>query len=320
MWEFPTTEGTVNQMADQSGSAPANFAEYEAAGYPAFNAAPEPAKEPAEQPEQEQEPSEGDEPETVAEPEPAKKPPATETKPRKRTLAEEHARLLKDVTELRRQRRELQTESKPPADTSALPAKQDKPAPSPRPRLSTWSGTLEELETAQEKWDKQDRDELKAQWTQEYEEREQKRQAEEQQKQISVSYGEKLSEHLKEHPEYDTEIGQTPMSPLMVEIVLHYGPQLGQSLIEDRNEAERISRLPRDVQIFEMGKLAASSNGKAAKAEPEPEEEEPEPPVKVPARLGGTGNSSVMSRPDRGAKNFAQWEAIEGRLADKKRR
>lgn len=70
------------------------------------------------------------------------------------------------------------------------------------------------------------------------------------------NYGAKLTEHLKVHPEYDTEIAQTPMTQLMANVVMEIGPELGQALIDDKQEARRICTLTSAGQIFALGRLS----------------------------------------------------------------
>ena len=257
-------------------------------------------------------------------------PPALARKPaQKLSLTDEHARLLREVVDLRKERRELQQQpipSSPPAP-QAGPVAATTPAPAgeadkppARPRLSTFQGTLEEYEKAVETYEDDNRKFLERQWQRKQADVEAQAEA----KKRTQAYGDALAEHLKAHPEYDEEIAQTPLSPLMVDIVLHVGPTLGQALIDDKAEAKRIQALPRDVQIFEMGKLSARLNGDGASALPAVSNEEPEPaavtpqPVKIPAKVGASGGSAaVLNRPDHGAKNFAEFEAIERRLAKK---
>lgn len=319
-------------MADESSAsaAPTTFAEFEAGGGK-YNA---PASEPAE-PVAAEEHSEAPA-ESVAEPEsaekpiqerPAKKPPASAGP--KLTLSEERAKLLREVTELRAQRRELQQQqpipaSQPAPQAGAAVATKPEPAaaeekPPVRPKLSTFAGTLEEYEAAVDEYEDKQRKWLE----QAHERRDGERQAKAERDKLAAEYGKKLADHLKAHPEYDDEVAKTPMSPLMVDIVFSYGPALGQQLIDNKEEARRISSLPRDVQIFEMGKLAAGMNGHTAIPESATETEEAEEPaskpVKIPAKLGATGGaSSALSKPDHGAKSFAQWEEMEKRLAKKR--
>jgi hypothetical protein len=290
-----------------------NFAQFEAAGGK-YNAPAEPAK-PAAPAEPVEAVEANPEADTAEQPEADK----TEKKPPKPkpSLSEEHAKLLKEVTELRRQRRELQAPAGRPTSDQPLETQPPQGAAQPddkpvRPKLSTFQGTLEEYEAEVEKYEEKQRAYIERQW----ERKQSEQQAKATQQKVTEVYGQKLAEHLKEHPEYDAEIAQTPMSPLMVDIVLHEGPALGQALIEDKDEARRIQVLPRDIQIFEMGKLAAHlrSNG----ALPEASLQTPQP-VKVPARLNATGSSvSAAAKPDHGAKSFAQWEEVERRLAKRK--
>jgi hypothetical protein len=308
-------------MADENATAVTSFAEFEAAGGK-FNAPPEPAK-PAAEPAEKAEPVEAaEESPAAAETESAEEKPAAaapEKKPAgksKLSLADEHAKLLKEVTDLRRQRRELQA----PAGRSEAPSAEAAPStaadekPPVRPKLSTFSGTLEQYEAEVEKYEQEQRAWIEKQW----ERKQSEQQAKATQQKIAEAYGQKLAEHLKEHPEYDAEIAQTPMSALMVDIVLHEGPALGQALIEDKEQARRIQALPRDIQIFEMGRLAAQLNGAAngRQAPAEPANEAPAP-VKVPARLNasGSGSATTLARPDRGAKSFAEWEPREMQIA-----
>lgn len=323
-------------MADESSSAaPTNFAEFEAGG---GTYKPAPVSEAAKPAAAAEEPSEAPGAESVAEPEtaekpiqenkPVKKPPAPAgTKP-KLSLSDEHAKLLKEVTELRAQRRELQqppttSQPAPQAGAAAKPEPAAEEKPPARPKLSTFAGTLDEYEAAVDKYEEEQR-----KWQdRQYEKRESDRQAKAEREKIAASYGAKVAEHVKEHPEYDEEIAQTPLSPLMAEIVFHNGPELGQKLIENKDEARRISALQRDVQIFEMGKLAAAQNGnghhstipESATETDEAEEESAPKPVKIPAKLGASGGSSQVNKPGHGAKNFAEFEAIEQRLRAKKR-
>lgn len=308
-------------MADEATqTAVTNFAEYEAAGGKLPAPAPEKTVEVAEPVEAVEKP----EAESAAEPETAEEAqpkPGTAQPPKKKlSLSDEHAKLLREVTELRRERRELQAPAAAVAETKAEPAKPatTKPDRGPRPRISTWAGDLPSYEEAAEKWDQQERADIKAEAVQEYEKREAERQAKAAQERINETYGQKVTEHVKAHPEYTEEIGQTPMSELMANMVLHHGPALGQRLIDNKEEAKRITQLPRDIQIFEMGKLYAQSAQNGNGTQLEPEAEAPQP-VKVPAKLSATGGStSVMARPDHGAKNFAQFEELERRLAKRK--
>lgn len=318
-------------MADAAtpSAAPTTFAEFEAAGGK-YNAPPEPEKpaEPVEAVEEstsEAQPPKG-EAETAAEPEtaetkpqekPEKKPPQPQAKP-KLTLADEHARLLKEVTELRRERRELQQQPQPtpspPAPQAGPAAAEDKPPL--RPKLSTFQGSLEEYEKAVDAYE----EDLRKWQDRQYEKREAASRAKAEQERIQQSYGAKLAEHLKAHPDYDAEIGQTPMSALMVDIVFHEGPELGQALIADKDNARRISQLPRDIQIFEMGRLAATLGNGNGTAQAVPEVETPAPePVKVPAKVGASSSSKILNQPGHGAKNFQEFEAIEARLRAQKR-
>jgi hypothetical protein len=320
-------------MADDASSAVTTFAQYESAVKDGkFNASPAPAPEPASDAATTEETPTSEsaaESETVedqsvqtekAEAAPAlpKKPPAKATQ--KLSLSDEHARLLREVVELRKERRELQQPqtTRPPAPeagTAAMPPPVDDDKPPVRPKLSTFPGSLEEYEKAVEKYDDDSRAFLERQWQR----KQDAQQVQADQQRITRAYGDKLAEHLKTYPDYDAEIAQTPMTALMVDIVLHTGPELGQILIDDKDEAKRIQALPRDVQIFEMGKLAARTNGNgasAASAVSEPESTAQ--PVKVPAKVGASGGSAaVLNRPDHGAKNFAEFEAIERRLAKK---
>lgn len=338
-------------MADntETASIPTNFAEFEAGGGK-YNAQPASKSAKSAPGETESTSSEATrfsaDAETVADPETAdtatkpvpeerdapKKPPVktTENQRPKLTLANEHAKLLKDVTELRRERRELQqlppSQPAPQAGTATTPATtpaatEDKPPV--RPKLSTFDGTLDQFEAAVDKYEEEQR-----KWfDRQLEKRDSERQMQAEAQKVRETYGAKLADHLKEHPEYDAEIGQTPLSPLMVDIVLHEGPGLGQQLIDNKDEARRIAALPRDVQIFEMGKLAAlaqsNGNGASAHAETteEPVEEETPLPVKIPAKLGTSndGTGAAVKKPGHGAKNYAEFEAIERRLAQKRK-
>jgi hypothetical protein len=325
-------------MAEDA-SQPTNFAQYEAAQR--FNAAKQSAPAPAVVEESSDETTKSEpEGKTAAEPETADDKPiptsekagaaaAADKRPAKASkpsLSDEHARLLREVTDLRKQRRELQqqpiTSQPAPQAGTAAPAS-DEEKPPARPKLSTFQGTLDEYEKAVEKYDEDSRLFLDRQ----FERKKAQQQAQEQQQKIAQTYGERLGEHLKAHPDYDEEIAHTPMSALMVDIVLHQGPELGQALIEDKSEARRIQALPRDVQIFEMGKLSArlNGNGAAAAATPavsEDEESTPAPPqpAKIPAKLGASGGStSQINQPGHGAKTYAEFEAIEKRLRNKRR-
>jgi hypothetical protein len=279
-------------MAEESQATISNFAEFEAAGGK-LNAAAEPAEKAAE-------PVEAAAEATEAPAETEEKPAAApEQKPAKRklSLSDEHARLLKEVTELRRERRELQ---QPPQPSPPIPAAAPDDKPPVRPKLSTFQGSLEEYEKEIDAYDEK----MRQYQAQQYEKREVANRAKAEQERITQAYGAQLADHLKAHPDYDAEIAQTPMSPLMVDIVLHEGPQLGQALIDNKEEAQRISNLPRDYQIFEMGRLSARANGHAAAVEAEAEAEaEERRPVKVPAKLNATGGSMKAA-----PKNFAQWE------------
>jgi hypothetical protein len=247
----------------------------------------------------------------------AKKPPQRTGKP---SLSDEHARLLREVTELRRERRELQQPptTRPPAPeagtAAASTAAEDKPPV--RPKLSTFPGTLDEYEAEVEKYDELNRKYLE----QQYVRKQAAEQAQAAQQRIVTTYGEKLADHLQQHPDYDAEIAATPMSTLMVDIVLHEGPGLGQMLIDDKTESRRIESLPRDVQIFEMGKLAARLNGNGSAAVSDDELTDTTPaPVKIPQKVGGgSGTTKALNRPDHGAKSFAEFEAITKRLAKKR--
>ena len=279
-------------MAEVAPSPVTNFAQYEAqskAGtMPAEPKAPE-APAPAE-PEPQEEPA----------PEPELEPAAAAAIPKKP--------LLREVTEMRRERRELQQPAAPSKqEPAAPPAAAEEKAPE-RPKLSTFQGSLEDYEKAVEEYEGKQRAFLLKEWDR----KQVADQAKAAQQKVMQEYGTKLAEHLKAHPEYDAEVAQTTMSPLMVEIVIHHGPDLGQALIDNKEDAKRISALPRDVQIFEMGKLAARfSNGHAPAAQ---QEEEPEPePVKVPSKIGPatvTASSIALNKPGYGAKTFAEYEAI----------
>jgi hypothetical protein len=309
------------EETNNSTAAVTNFAEFEAAGG-RYNPSPEPAQktettEPA--PEQRTEGA------TAEEQPAAEKPAAAKADKPKLSLKDEHAKLLREVTDLRRERRELQQapangnespSKEPPSAQKTDPAADKPPA---RPRLSTFAGSLEEYEEAVEKYERDKQEYLERQW----ERKQVEEKARGEQQRIAEAYGAKLAEHLKQHPEYDAEIAETPLSSLMVDIVLHEGPALGQALIDDKEEARRIQSLPRDVQIFEMGKIAArlpmNGNGKAAAAEEEPEAQQQ--PVKVPAKLTAAGSTaSAIAKPGHGAKSFAEFEQIERRLAEGKRR
>jgi|SRR5215469_335740 len=302
-------------MAESSTPTITNFAEFEAAGgrLPPEGQAKtvEPATPAEEAP---AEPAEAEPTEPTEEKPPEKK---AKAKP-KLTLSEEHARLLKEVTELRRERRELQ---QPPAHTpqppAATPAAADGAAPI-RPKLSTFPGTLEEYEAEVEKYETKQRAWIEQQW----ERKQQEQQSKAEQQRVAKEYGQKLQEHLKAHPDYDQEIGQTPLSPLMVDLVLQEGPALGQALIDNKEEAQRIANLAPGYQILEMGKLIGRLNGhgKAQQAEPEAEPE-PEPErVKVPAQLRATGGSTPYSasKPGFGARNFAEYEKLAQKYEQKR--
>ena len=306
-------------MADET-AAPSqpitNFAEFEAAGGkfnpPAEPAKPEKPAEPAEEP-KEAEP----EPETAEQPEaePAEKKPAKQ----KLSLSEERAKLLAEVTELRRQRRELQ---QPPASQPAPPATQNAATPAPRPErpdLATWTGTFADWQAADTKWMREEMRAERADWFKEVEEREAKQRAEVEQKRITQAYHEKLAAHVKEHPDYEEGLARmAELPPHIQQACLRTGPELTQALIDDPEATKRILALQPADQLFEIGKLAArisgNGNGHAAEATAETPQ-----PVKVPARLNATGSSaSVTAKPDHGAKSFAQWEEIERRLAKRK--
>lgn len=305
------------QEEEPSSGAITTFKEYEAAGGKVPAPAPEKAAEPVEPVETVEKPEAEAEPETTEEAQPK---PGTAQPPKKKlSLSDEHAKLLREVTELRKQRRELQAPATPAATPAATQAETAKPAATDdkapaRPKLSTFQGTLEEYEKAVDQYEEEQRKWL----DRAFERKQAEQQAKAEQQKITESYSAKLAEHVKEHPEYDDEIGQTPMSELMANMVLHHGPALGQRLIDNKEEAKRITQLPRDIQIFEMGKLYAQSAQNGNGTQLEPEAEAPQP-VKVPAKLSATGGStSVMARPDHGAKNFAQFEELERRLAKRK--
>lgn len=308
-------------MAEETTTtAPTNFAEFEAAGGK-YNPPAEPAPAAEETAVETHEEASAESDAETAKPAESANGAEKKAKP-KPSLKDEHDRLLREVTALRKERRDLQQAApaqtvQPAAQPAATPATPtpigDKPPQ--RPRLSTFPGTLEEYEKAVDKYE----DDTRV-WQTAQAERER----------IKTAYGAKLADHLKAHPEYDAEIAQTPMSPLMVDIILNEGPSLGQALINDKSRAQRIQGLPRDVQIFEMGKLSAeigiTSNGHGARAaaplvDDDSESEETKEPVKIPARLNATGaTQSAIGKPDHGAKNFGQWEEIEKRLANAKRK
>lgn len=332
-------------MAESDASQPATFAQYEAAQRSNATTKSAPVAAAAEESSDETTKSEALDAESAAEPETAddkpiqttekagaaaadKKPVAKASKP---SLSDEHARLLREVTDLRRQRRELQqqpipSQPAPQAGTAAAAANVqsiDEEKPPSRPKLSTFQGTLEEYEKAVEKYDEDSRLFLERQ----FERKKAQQLAQEQQQKVAQTYSERLSEHLKAHPDYDEEIAQTPMSELMVNIVLHEGPALGQLLIENKAEAKRIQALPRDVQIFEMGKIAARANGSngdnSAVTAPAVSDDESTPtapqPAKIPAKLGASGGtSSKLDQPGHGAKTYAEFEAIEKRLKNRR--
>jgi hypothetical protein len=305
-------------------SAPSTFAEFEAGGgkYKGASAPVETKTPPAEP---EPAPDETPEPEPAPEPtegEPPEEQPATAKAKPKLSLADERAKLLREVTELRKQRRELQ---QPPAAAAAPPtagtAKQEA-APDDRPpelpSLFSFTGTGPEFdaETAKKQaerdaWFLKRFDIL-------LDKREAVRQAQAEQERIKADYGAKVREHVQAHPEYDAEIGATPITELMADFVMREGPALGQALLEDKENARRIASLPPPLQVFEMGKLASAispnGGGKAAEAEAPAAA-----PVKVPAKVGASGGaSSVLNQPGHGAKNYAEFEAIEQRLKKKK--
>src|SRR5690242_20466823 len=192
--------------------APTNFAEFEAAG---GKMPPAPAPEPVEKQQEPKESSGAAETaaETEAVPEPAQQ--ITQEKPaepqkgaEKRTLSSEREKLLAEVTELRRQRRELQeqTRTAPEAQPAKEAPKTEDKAPV-RPKLADfekvddYEEAIAKYEDARDEW-RERRAAAKA-----AEER-----AQQQQAQIREAYKEKLIQHLEKHPNYDEEIDQTPMS------------------------------------------------------------------------------------------------------------
>jgi hypothetical protein len=306
-------------MADEEvteTAAPTSFKEFEAAGGK-YNPPAEPAKPAPAEPVEEAKAAEPEaEPAEQPETEPAEKKPAKQ----KLSLTEERAKLLAEVTELRRQRRELQ---QPPATSQPVPpANQNAPTPAARPErpdLATWTGTFADWQAADTKWMREEMRAERADWFKEVEEREAKQRAEIEQKRIAQTYHEKLAAHVKEHPDYEEGLGRmAELPPHIQQACLRTGPELTQALIDDPEATRRILALQPADQLFEIGKLAArlSSNGNGHAAEPTAETPQP---VKVPARLNATGSSaSVTAKPDHGAKSFAQWEEIERRLAKRK--
>jgi len=275
------------------------------------------------------------EPEKVAAPEaveetPTEEAPQEEQGPkqspkRKLTLQEERDKLLKEVTELRKERRGYQQQPPPaatsPAGGTALPPGTPTSAgdsPPVRPKLSTYPGTLEEWEAAVEKYEQERRVYDQRQW--------QREQAEEKakaaQQRVDEEYNAKLGEHRKAHPDFDEGLRNLPELPqLMVNVCKRAGPELVQVLIDHPDETARIVSLPPEEQLFEMGQLAASlrnGNGNSKTAEPSEEQEEAKP-VKVPAKLGATGTTqSAASKPNYGAKSFAEYEQLSARFAQKR--
>lgn len=296
-------------------AAPTSFKEFEAAGGK-YNPPAEPAKPAAAAEPTEEAKAAEPEAETAEQPETEhaeKKPPK-----QKLSLSEEHAKLLKEVTELRRQRRDLQ--QAPAASQPTPPVAQAASAARPeRPDLNTYPGTFAEWQAADTKWVREEIAASKADWFKEVQEREAKQQAEIEQKRITTAYHEKLAAHVKEHPDYEEGLQRMGDLPSHIQqACLRSGPELTQALIDDPEATRRILALQPADQLFEIGKLAArlSSNGNGHA--PEATAETPQP-VKVPARLNATGSSaSVTAKPDHGAKTFQQWEEIERRLAKRK--
>jgi hypothetical protein len=301
--------------------APTNFAEFEAGGgkYSA-PAAVETAKPETQTEETSGAAADAAETETAAEPvqkTTQEKPAEPQKGAEKRTLTSERDKLLAEVTDLRKQRRELQdtTRTAPEAQPAkqAEPAKVEDKAPA-RPKLTDFDGNdaLDKYEAALAKYD-DDRDAWRERRA---EAKVAESRAKEQQDKLTRDYAAQVEEHIKEHPEYDEEIGKTPLSDLMVSVILHHGPALGQVFIDNKAEAARISKLPRDTQIFEMGRALGSMKAPAA-AEPDtPESQETTEPVKVPAKLGATGGGSPAGK---NPKNFAEYEAAQSRLNQKRK-
>lgn len=304
---------------------PTNFAEFEAAG----GQVPAPSSRPAKAAEASPDEASESAAATDTADSPSSSAPAAAAEPPKGGRFQQRiSELTADKKSLQARIAELEAaQAKPAAATpssgsGAAPAKPAAaaapaaPGPTPKPKLEDYD-TIEAFTEAVLDWRlaEKDRTEAEAKAT---------KQAEEHGKQTREAYGQKLADHLKAHPEYDAEIAKTPCSPLMVQMVLHYGPELGQALIDDKTEAARIAALPRDLTIFEMGKLAArsakSAQAAAADAGAESDEDETEisQPVKVPARLSASGGGGAVTKPEQ-AKNFAQFEAIQERLKNKKR-
>jgi hypothetical protein len=267
---------------------PSNFAEYEAAGS-TYNPPPEeppPAPEP--------------EPEPESEPEVEEPPPEPVSK-KKLSAAEEHQRLIKRITDARKELRELEARK---TRVTAVPDDEEPPV---MPSLSGSSDTLEEWEKKMHEFYQKQMGHVIKQFKRDQAEEA----AKAQQQRMMEDYNSKVEAHIKTHPNFVEGLKALPeLPPLMVQFCYQKGPELAQKLVDDPDETRRIMNLPADQQVFEMGILAATLNGKAPVPEPEAE------PVKVPAKLGATsGGPSPQSKPNFGARSFAEYEKLATRYA-----